>query len=415
MRTGVLIFAVALFARVAAAAFFGISGPAIEDERGYALIANSLVDGHGFALTLPPELGDALPRTSFRAPLWPSLLAVVAWLGGGLAAFRVVAMVLGAMAPVAFYAALRRTSAREFAHWPALALALWPPAIYTSIRLLSEPLAALLMLVALLLANPENGTEEPPTTAKRPAWMGLVLGLAVLARPAAIVPSACLAVTRRSWRAIAVCAGVALLDLAPWLIRNAALHGRVLLTTNSGVTLVGSNSAAALDAEHPGKWAAPEAVYGGQVDPPDLGMWGWHALSEAQSDARFAADARRFVVDHPADALQLVGWKCVRFLDPDTHSMKDDGPLKRVIGWVTWLPAVLLGALGYLAHRRAQRATDDRSLTPYLALFCGVLATSLIFYADARMRSAADPAVLLFAVIGVRSLLARVAGSPRVG
>jgi hypothetical protein len=257
-----------------------------------------------------------------------------------------------------------------------------------SVRALSEaPSQALLLgAVAALVA---------PRTRAGIAG-GALAALAVLARPAALIPAALLVFatgTRR--RAIGfVIAFVAV--MAPWEIRNWNLHGRPLMTTNTGVTLVGGNSQAAADAEHPGKWVPPERVYAGADDPPDLGRWGWSSITEEASDRRFAADALRWVGDHPGAAARLAFWKVVRLFDPDPHSEKNDATSKAIVGWLTLCPVLLLAVLG---ARQADRV--------WWLLLAGTVLTALVFYGDTRMRTCADPALHVFAAYGVTLVAGR--------
>lgn len=386
------LFLIALAVRVAAALVTGIGGGPVEDERGYSLLAESLARGDGFLLPLPPgpEFADVAARTSFRAPLWPLVLAPVSALGGGVVAFRIVAMLIGAAAAPLLWIVLRRTALRDVAFWTALAFAASPPAVFLSLRALSEPLAAALTLCALAVPP------DDPGRARRSALAGVFLGLAVLTRPAALLPAVALCAARGGWRRGLACLAACLLVVAPWVARNAAIHGRPLLTTNSGVTLVGANCESALRADFPGKWLPPERAYAGSPTAPDLGMWGWRTLSEEASDRRFTADAVAFVTADQGAAARLVWHKLVRFVDPDTRSEKTDAAAKRILGWITWLPLFLLACAGLVPSIRG-----DPSLRPFAWLLGGVLATSLVFYADARMRSAADPALFAFAAAAV--------------
>src|SRR5262245_52886491 len=108
-RTMLLLFAAGLAVRAAWGIASGLAGPPVEDERGYALLARSLAEGRGFSLPLPGELGDVAPRTSFRAPLVPALLAPLAAAGLGDVAFRLASVVAGAAAAPLAWLALRRT------------------------------------------------------------------------------------------------------------------------------------------------------------------------------------------------------------------------------------------------------------------------------------------------------------------
>src|SRR6185295_12178164 len=238
-------------------------------------------------------------------------------------------------------------------------------------------------------------TEDRVIPQRRSLVAGILGGLSILARPAGLIAIVLVAFTRGSKaRAAWFLIGVTLV-VAPWVIRNWGLHGRPLLTTNTGVTLVGANSAAAAAAEWPGKWVDAETVYKETPDPPDMGFFGWSKLTEEQSDARFAHDAVTWVRDHPGAAARLCFWKLVRLFDPDQHSAKPDATLKRVLGWATFAPVLLLAIVG-LFHARG-----DPTFRPWLAVLLGTVLTTLVFYGDVRMRTPADPTLLALAVLAV--------------
>lgn len=398
-----LVVLAGLLARVGAVAVLGIDGPWQGDERGYVLVARSLVAGDGFALPLPPELAELHPQrsplTAFRTPGLPLLLVPLVAFGASDAALRLLTAVVGVTLGPLLLLALRGTRWERVAVWPALALAVWPPLVHLSVHVLTEVWAIALLLGSVhLLGSPDDR--------RRAGVAGLLAGLAVLLRPA-VLPAAGLLLlcagwrgasrTRsRPWRSVATGLLGLLVVVLPWVVRNAALHGRPLLSTNSGVTLVGANSAAAAGATWPGKWLPPDEVYADSATPPDLGMWGWSDLTEEQSDARFAQDARGWIGAHPGEWLRLTGWKVVRLFDPDPRSSKPDARRKAWIGWLTLPPVLLAALLGLLRARRG-----GRELRPWLALLAGTLVTTCVFYGDTRMRTPADPALLVLATHGL--------------
>jgi hypothetical protein len=419
-RTLALLFGLALTARLLFGAWSGaLTDPTpVEDEQGYVEIAQTLGvpmrlhDENGRVLAESPRefvivrdypalIGfsgppNAIPyrferRRSFRAPIAPLAFAPVAAAGGGVEWMRVVAMLFGALGPPLLFLALRKSALGDRAWWSALAYALWPPAVYVSVRALSEaPSQALLLgAVALLVSERKRAS----------GWAGALAGLAVLARPSALIPAGLLAFATGSIRRGLLFLLVFVVVVDVWVARNWQLHGRPMLTSNSGVTLVGGNSRAALDTEHPGKWVQPERVYADAEGPPDLGTWGWSFLSEEQSDARFTHDAVTWVRENPGDAAKLAFWKVVRLFDPDPHSEKDDATSKAVVGWLTFAPVLLLAAIG---ARRGERV--------WWLLLAGTVATAIIFYGDTRMRTCADPALLVFAAYGATLVAGRLRG-----
>jgi len=396
-RSLLILFAVALAVRVAAAVAIGLDGPPLGDERGYALLAESLAAGDGLRLPVPAELlgqlgiPDHPPLRAFRAPLLPLVLAPVAACGGGLFAMRAICLLLGAAcAPLLLLASGRLLSERA-GFVCALVYACWPPLVHLSLHALAEPLSMALLIPAIgLAADPDRGRRGT-------ALAGVLAGLAILARPSALLPALLLVpATRSRRRGLVLVLGIAM-TVTPWLVRNAVVVGSPVLTTNSGVTLVGANCDAAARAKHPGKWLPPDQIYrshGG--DSPDLGMWGWSDLGEVASSSRFVSHAVRFATTWPGRWIELIGWKLVRLFDPDTHSQKPDAWWKALVGWLTVPPVVLLALVGLADVRRRPGAW-----LPWLAPLCGTLLTVVIFYGDTRMRTAADPTLLLLAASGV--------------
>jgi hypothetical protein len=414
IRTASMLFVVALIVRLAFGMSAGLGRPPVEDENAYVNLARS-VQGLRFEQRRTFDRGveiegglrthlrksdferariETHSRRSFRGPVAPIALAF----GGSVAGMRLLSIVLGALGAPLLYFATRDGVLGERAWWPAAAYALWPPAIYLSAGALSEAPSQALLLAAiatLCIPRPRGG-----------AFAGALAALAVLARPAALIPAALLAFATGTRKRAALFVVAFVVVMSPWVLRNWAIHGRPLLTTNSGVTLVGGNSQAALDAEHPGKWAAPERVYAGAEEPPDLGMWGWSKLSEEASDRRFASDALSWVRENPGSAAKLCFWKLVRLLDPDQHSEKADAGAKAWIGWLTFAPVLLLALAGLGAWRTE---------LPWTLLLLGTIATALLFYGDVRMRTCADPALLVFAAHGALRLARPAADRNRAG
>lgn len=421
LRTCALLFAAALVVRLVATTVIDVSRPPLGDEADYLAYTGALEQGRDYSW----DVGSGLQRvraiidgragaedlcrlslSSYRTPLLPIVLTPVAWLGGGLPAMRLVNAVLGSLCAPILYLALRRSPMARHALWPAAAFVVWPPAVFLSLQLLAEPLALILVLgaIAVRADAPERLLPE-----RQSFFAGLLVGLAILARPASLATTAFLAAARGTRRRALWFAIGATLVVTPWIARNWALHGRPLLTTNTGMTLVGSNCTAALDQAWPGKWVDMATAYRDAADPPDFEPpeFGWSTLSEEASDRRFAADAWRWIRENPGDFARLCFWKIVRLFDPDQHSNKPDAGLKRLVGWATYAPVLLLALVG------ARFAWQDRrAWAPWWALIAGTLVTTVVFHGDVRMRFPMDPALLAFATLAVTRLLPASAAPP---
>jgi hypothetical protein len=395
-RGAAVVLLLAILARAAVLLAFGggPSRPLEGDERGYAAVAGSLARGEGAGFTIEGRTTGGVfvekRLLAIRAPLQPMVLAPVHLAADGSpAALRWACALLGALAaPLAFAAAGRLGGSR--AAWIAgVAVALWPSHCWLSARVLSEPLDSVLLLAGadLLLRH-------------RPLAGGGTLGLAILCRPGGILAAALAAAAgglaetkgRRTGPLLLAFLAMAAV-VAPWVLRNQRVLGAPVLVTTTGVTLLGGNCAAALEAEHPGKWVPPERAWTG-LGAPDLGMYGWSTTGEAESSDRFEAKAREWAAENPGGWLALKGWKIVRFLDPDTRSGQDDAALKSVAGWLSWGPALLLLAAALWAGRKL-REPEWRIA---LALLAGHLLAAALAYGDARMRAPVEPVLLAFLV-----------------
>ncbi len=410
MRRGAaIVFLLAVLLRVTVLLVFdgGPSRPLEGDEQGYAAVAGSLARGDGFGFDISGRTtgGVLVERRlfAFRAPLLPLVLAPVHWASDGApAALRWECILLGALAaPLAFGAAGRIGGSR--AAWIAgVAVALWPSHAWLSARVLSEPLDSVLLLAGadLLLRH-------------KPVAGGASLGFAVLCRPGglpavlfAVAAAASSEPARRRVRPLLLMLLAMTAVVAPWVVRNQQVFGRPLLVTSSGVTLLGGNCPSALSQEYPGKWVPPEQAWAWNQaftkprilfrGPPDLGMYGWDDLGEADSDARFAGKAWSYVSGRagPLELVELAGWKAVRFLDPDTHSEKGDSLLKSILGWLSWGPTLLLVAVALWAGRKLKEPEWRLAL----ALLLGHLLAAVIAYGDARMRAPVEPVLLALLV-----------------
>ncbi len=153
----------------------------------------------------------------------------------------VVAPVVNALTGAPFVAVVHRVAryylSRDRARVAAGLSALHPGLIVYSAVVMTEPLAALLLLGAGLAALRFRGRWQAV------AYAGALLGLATLVRPASLLAAPLLIFTQPKplWQAAARAAAasaVALLVVLPWTIRNCQrLDGSALVSTNGGWNL----------------------------------------------------------------------------------------------------------------------------------------------------------------------------------
>ena len=157
--------------------------------------------------------------------------------GAELVVAPVVNAVTGALLVAVVHRVARYYLSRDRARVAAGLCALHPGLIVYSAVVMSEPLAALLLVGAALLALHYRGRWQAI------AYAGAFLGMATLVRPASLLAAPLLIFTQPKplWqaaaRAAAACA-VALLVVLPWTLRNCQrLDGCALVSTNGGWNL----------------------------------------------------------------------------------------------------------------------------------------------------------------------------------
>ena len=274
---------------------------------------------------------------------------------------------------------------------------------------MSESISTL--LVALSLWAAWRAAHAGPEHVRRSMLLlGAALGLATLARSelALFVPLVLVwvgLVRRRSsapWRPVLVATVVAGLVVAPWVGFNLARFERpVLLTTNDGTTLLGANCG---------------DVYHG----PNLGGWSLACVTDAQyrqdeepsvRSARQRSQALHFVRGHLRSLPRVVVARVARSLDlyGFTNLVHQDTGEERP-EWAVWAGIVMFWLLAIAAAFGVRRT--GRRLRWLLVLPVVVsLATSVLFYGAHRIRSSAEPVMVLLAAVGVVSLLDRWAAS----
>jgi len=268
------IFIVALILRVIPVIFTRGLGIGLDDMFQYDMLARSLAQGHGFRWYAQADLNqlasfvdfdltsvkDYDPRlgisTSFRAPLYPTFLAVVYFFSGTgfsrfFAARLAQAIILGApLAPLTYFVAQRlfpltssddeeRQKKKErAARISAWIVAAYPILLVYPLGLGTEnPFFVLILASFLFLLS----SIERPTTFHF-LLSGLLLGLTALTR-SVILPFAGLAILwiwfslKQKRGAILVAISLAL-TITPWVIRNSLLHNKLTgIETSMGYNL----------------------------------------------------------------------------------------------------------------------------------------------------------------------------------
>lgn len=402
---------VALLLRLGAVAATQEFVPAT-DAADYDRQAVSIAAGDGYPPTAIAGGGGA---SAFRPPGYTYALAgVYAVVGTDSESTRWTAgRMMGAVAGAATVGLIGLLALALWGAAPAVVAAglaaVYPPFLLMESSLTSETLFLALVLASLLAIVRHRHS-------RRLRWAiaaGALAGLAALTRSNGllllipIVLAAATAAQTRSRCAVAAVAALAaaIVLVAPWTTRNALkLDAFVPISTQAGYGLAGAyNDAAREDPVHPTAWRPPAAdpSYRAIIEDPDLG--------EAQVDRRLRAEARDFILDHPAYVAETAFDNSLRLLvlqDPELErtGASDLGmnpTLAQASSYSFY--AVALLALAGLTAPAARRTPLFVWLTPALLLL-----STVFIAAWTRYRIPADPFIVLLAALGVLQLAAAV-------
>ncbi|HRU04789.1 MAG TPA: methyltransferase domain-containing protein [Candidatus Brocadiia bacterium] len=393
----VALFALALAPRLGLALWLPNDDTVFED-RPYREMATHLREGAGF-WTSAPYGGVELERAyAFRPPLFPFLWGLAQWvIGGAFWPVRVAHAVLSAAALVAAWAVGRRLTGDSRAAWVGAAMAaLYPPLIWHSVHLMTEPLFIFLLMLTLwaLMRSGEGGG------LKWAVWAGVFAGLGTLTRSAlaGFLPLAgawlCLARWRgkqgRPVAAALVFWGAAGAMLVPWTARNAAVFGRfVPSTTDFGHGFYAANNPRSLADPRgfylPDSWAFLRASPAERLD------------DEVEISRRLTAATLRFIQKHPGQYARLVVDRLLKFWRP--WPSRDFVPGWQVAVYaMSFIPAMALAAAGAVVAWR-RRAGRGHALVALLILYmAGIHALVLVML---RYRVPLMPLLLMYAGLAV--------------
>lgn len=404
-------------------------------------IAANLANGRGFVVTF---LGSTGP-TSQEAPFYPALLAGAYRLfgvdtGAAVLAVECVQAVVGTL--LALSVAWLAWSLVP--HWRTLGwVAGWLAAIHPAhIYMVSQVqvvvwAAWLLTLLLSLVASPRarHAWWKALSAGALAGWLLLVDPILALALPVVawvfwrgdrnmVVADGRLAAW---WAAcgrigrLLVMSGTAALVIAPWLIRNARVHGEPVFIKSTfgyafwqgnnpaswGTDKIPKRSAETIRRTHDGTladrhralWAARrETLYIDDVLLKPTGYREFVGKSEPARSRLLGARAWDFVRREPRRYLGLC-WRRLRyFLLFDETNPKASDPLYRIVT-VTWLVLAAVGLL-VLGPRR-------RSLRPTIVIFAIITAFHALTITSARFRIPLEPMSLVWAAAALAPLVDR--------
>ncbi len=283
----------------------------------------------------------------------------------------------------------------------ALIAALYPNLWMNDGLVMSESISTLLVGLSLWLAWRSVQHDESAAFRRGVLWLGVVLGLGVLARSELALFAPLLlvwvVVARRrvalSWRPALWAIVTATVVVAPWVVFNVARFERpVLLTTNDGTTLLGANCPPVYSGPILGGWVV-ECV----VDDPD------YSLDEEPSvrSARQRSLGVRYALDHVGEWPKVVAARVGRSLDVfglDQSIAQDVGEERpRSVVWAGIVSFWLMAVLAVSGARRMRRRDRWLLLIPVAV----ALTTTVLFYGAHRIRSTAEPSIVIFSAVAI--------------
>jgi hypothetical protein len=183
------------------------------DSLEYATLARNLAAGNGYSL-------DPVTPSGWRLPVYPLLLALLIKLFGSYDSIYYLQALINTCTLLIVYKIARRLSPQTNRYLIVLStLLLSIPLVASSVWLLTEGVNAFLVCSAFLLLLKE-----------RYVFAGALFGLAALCRVENIVIALVLIVLLRNLRHSLALVLPLVLILAPWLVRNYSIYGKVTLT-----------------------------------------------------------------------------------------------------------------------------------------------------------------------------------------
>jgi 4-amino-4-deoxy-L-arabinose transferase-like glycosyltransferase len=379
----------------AAAALTGLDTPPKfgSDQYEYDNYAWNVAQGLGYR-GISPDVADPNHLTAYRPPGTSLTFAGVYTVFGHRYAWaRLLNCAVGALTILLVYNIGRRCFGEPVGLLAAMAFAVYPPSLVSSIELASEPLGTFWFLASTAICL---------RLSDRPTWglsalAGLLLGAAILTRPNFLIMVPLLGLWAvwqfwGRWLGLAmalVVPAVAVATLAPWAGRNYQVFGQFIPISTMGgsVLLQGNNRLVLSDPELLGY-----SIW--DTDIPEYTEALRSAGDEVERDRRARQFAVQWLKDNPDQWLPLLRAKFVRAWSPFLQLRSPK--LYRIGVLLTWGPVLILFSLSFIPTL----ATFLRIGHPGWLIHLGILHHAIlseIFFGNARYRSVIEPLCLILA------------------
>jgi 4-amino-4-deoxy-L-arabinose transferase-like glycosyltransferase len=427
-RWALLVGGVALLVRVLVILLVDPHVPEVGDASAYHLLANNLADGRGYIRPFDlAKFGRVVPTAEYP-PLHPFVLSLFARLGArSVEAQRIGLAVIGSGTAVLVAYLGRRAAGVAVGVVAGLIAACYPMLFLPDATLMSESLFVFFVALALLLAY---AVIDRPTPL-RFAALGLVLGFATLTRAEAVVLGAFLVIPI-AWRVrdatilrriglAALVVVAAVIVVAPWSVRNQRTFHSFVPVSNSLVQIVdGANCRLTYGGPFLGSW---RSTFGNADANGHECFEGFNGSKPGFDEAKAAEVSRRdgleYIRDHLGDLPKVGVARLLRTfgLFRPAQQTQLEALEGRPLGWEragTGMYYVLaVAAIGGFVVMLRRRAT----LWPLAAAVLTVVLSSILTYGTQRFRITAEPAIVVFAAVGLvalaRAATGRTGADPR--
>ena len=360
----------------------------LNDSIYYSIQAAQNADGNWFAEPLSRTPGAEHPPLTVLAITPASLLpSPVFWQRATTTLFGIAAVALIALLGT-------RLGGRRVGVVAAAIAAVYPNLWLSDGLVMSESIAVALVTVVMIAAL-WHGERFTPASA---ALCGAALGLAALARSELLLLVPLLAVVglgtqdRRRWLGrAAVLAGAAALVVMPWLVwTSIRLDAPVLMSTNSGMTLLGANCPPTYYGDSIGGWEL-ECVFGSDE------LRGHPGETAVERSNRGRAEAVAYVRQHPERVPLVVAARVLRAADLYglTSSVRGDVGEERM-EWGVWAGVAAWWVLAPMAAIGLYRMSRGDRWVLATPVIC-VAVVTVVFYGSHRLRAPMEPVVAVAA------------------
>ncbi len=317
------------------------------DADSYFNIGRAVSEGHGYVFTLPFEFVHA---TAIRPPLYPTLIAgAFEVFGVHVGVAQGVNIVAGTLVAVAGAMIGARIAGPRAGLGAGLVVALYPPLLANDVTVLVESTAVLLLFAVVLLLL--DG---------RTVWAGAGLGLLMLDRASAqwfVLVLGAWVVWRFGWRHALRMVAVAVVVVAPWVVRNAVNVGGPALVATNGFNLNAIYSNEARQADN-----FVDAYF-----DPRFAEMRVRALDEIDLDSALRKHALDGLRSHPGRLFRVARSNLARWLElhpsKNRHAETLDGRNLGVRDWTLPLFYVVTaaGVVALVARAAGARARSSFS------------------------------------------------------